>query len=242
MLIATLNHNLPDLTDNLVTQLKRDSYFNTHCELMVLDNGSSEPLARSTTHRLDENIFFGGGFNVVLDYFLKETKHEWLYFLNNDLIFHGPSFLTTSLREAKESNASIYSPTIINASMEQCHWKQMWNWGKGLREVRWIDFQAPLFRRDILEEIQQFPEELIYGWGTDFYGGCVAETKGLKIVVSDTNTITHMNSLTFKENKVNIGVNEFCQRAEQSMYNYFRNSEYSSLYFDLRTYGEQYSL
>jgi hypothetical protein len=51
-----------------------------------------------------------------------------------------------------------------------------------------------------------------------------------------------MNSLTFKENKVNIGVNEFCQRAEQSMYNYFRNSEYSSLYFDLRTYGEQYDI
>jgi hypothetical protein len=146
------------------------------------------------------------------------------------------------LREAKESNASIYSPTIINASMEQCHWKQMWNWGKGLREVRWIDFQAPLFRRDILEKIQQFPEELIYGWGTDFFGGCVAETNGLKIVVSDNNTITHMNSLTFKENKVNIGVNEFCQRAEQSMYNYFRNSEYSSLYFDLRTYGEQYDI
>ena len=69
MLIATLNHNLPKLTDNLVNQLKRDPLF-TQCELMVVDNGSSEPLAKSTTHSLEQNIFFGGGFNTVLEYFL----------------------------------------------------------------------------------------------------------------------------------------------------------------------------
>jgi hypothetical protein len=165
-----------------------------------------------------------------------------LYFLNNDLVFHGPNFLTTSLKEAKESDASVYSPTIINASVDQCHWKQMWNWGGGLRKVKWIDFQAPLMRRDILEKIQHFPDELIYGWGLDFYAGCIGEKYNFNTVVSDNNTIDHMNSLTFKENKINIGINEFCQKAEQSMCNYFRNSEYSSLYYDLRTYGEQYSL
>jgi GT2 family glycosyltransferase len=74
MLIATLNHNLPQWTDNLVTQLKRDPLF-ADCELMVLDNGSSEPLAKSTTHRLAQNVFFGGGFNVVVEYF-RETKHD----------------------------------------------------------------------------------------------------------------------------------------------------------------------
>jgi len=156
MLIATLNHNLPQWTDNLVNQLKKDPLFG-ECELMVIDNGSKEPLAQSTTHQLEENIFFGGGFNVVLDYFLS-TNHDYLYFLNNDLIFHGPSFLTTSLYEAKESDAAIYSPSVINASMEQCHWKQMWNWGKGLRKVKWVDFQCPLLRRDILEKIKHFPD------------------------------------------------------------------------------------
>jgi glycosyltransferase involved in cell wall biosynthesis len=240
MLLATLNHNLPDWTDNLVNQLKRDPLFN-ECELIVIDNGSSESPAKSTTHKLEQNVFFGGGLNVTLEYFLS-TNHDYLYFLNNDLVFHGPNFLTTSLKEVKESDASIYSPTIINASMEQCHWKQMWNWGGGLRKVRWIDFQCPLLRRDILEKIQHFPDELIYGWGLDFYAGCIGEKYNFNTVVSDNNTIAHMNSLTFKENKINIGINEFCQKAEQSMCNYFRNSEYSSLYYDLRTYGEQYSL
>ena len=67
------------LTDNLVEQLKRDPLFK-ECELMVIDNGSVESLAKSTTHKLSENIFFGGAFNVVLDYFLS-TNHDYLYFL-----------------------------------------------------------------------------------------------------------------------------------------------------------------
>jgi hypothetical protein len=208
---------------------------------MVIDNGSSEPLAQSTTHRLEQNIFFGGGLNAALEYFLT-TNHDYLYFLNNDLVFHGPSFLTTSLREAKESDAAVYSPTIINASVDQCFWKQMWNWGSGLRKVKWIDFQCPLLRRDILEKINHFPDELIYGWGLDFYTGCVSEENNFNTVVSDNNTITHMNSLTFKENKINIGVNEFCRIAEGNMNEYFRKSESSSLYYDLRQYGKNYKI
>lgn len=239
MLIATLNHNLPDLTDNLINQLQRDTLFKD-CELMVIDNGSTELLAKSTTHILEENIFFGGGINAAVEYFLS-TNHDYLYFLNNDLIFHGPSFLSTSLKEAIESDAAVYSPTVINASLEQCHWKQMWNWGKGLREVKWIDFQCPLIRRDVLELIHQYPQELIYGWGIDLYTGCITETAKLKTVVSDNNTICHLNSQTFKQNKVNIGVHEFCRRAEENQYNYFSQSQFNSLYLELRQYGETYT-
>ena len=239
MLIATLNHNLPELTDNLVNQLKRDSLFN-QCELMVVDNGSKESLAKSTTHILEENIFFGGGFNVVLDYFLK-TDYEYLYFLNNDLIFHGPSFLSTSIQEAKESDAAVYSPSVINASISQCHWKQMWNWGKGIREVQWIDFQSPLIRRDVLESIKQYPNELIYGWGLDFYTGCITKDLGIKTVVSDNHTICHLNSQTFAQNKINIGISEFCKNAEQNMNNYFKNSQHLKNYIDMRSYGENYT-
>jgi hypothetical protein len=73
------------------------------CELMVIDNGSSVVNAKSTTHVLDTNVFFGGGLNAAVEYFL-QTNHEYMYFLNNDLVFHGPSFLTTSLKEARESH------------------------------------------------------------------------------------------------------------------------------------------
>ena len=239
MLIATLNHNLPNLTDNLVEQLKRDPYFN-ECELMILDNGSKESLATSTTHRVEQNVFFGGGFNIVLDYFLNNTDHAWLYFLNNDLIFHGPRFLSTSIENAKESGADVYSTSVINASIAQCHWKQMWNWGKGMRSVKWVDFQCPLINRRVLEKIQHFPDELIYGWGLDLYTGCITEQNNWKTVVDDTHTICHLNSQTFAQNKIDIGVNEFCRNAEANMYSYFKNSEMNSLYLSLREYGANY--
>ena len=240
ILVATLNHNLPDLTDNLVNQLQKDPLFK-ECELMVVDNGSVEPIAKSTTHRLEENIYFGGGLNVVLEYFLT-TTHEYLYFLNNDLIFHGPSFLSTSLKEAQQSNAAVYTPSIINASAEQCLWKQMWNWGVGLREVKWIDFQCPLLRRDVLELIKQYPVELIYGWGNDLYTGCITKYNNLTTIVSDNNTICHLNSQTFKQNKINIGISEFCRKAEENQYNYFTSSKFNSTYWELREHGQNYTI
>lgn len=223
ILLATLNHNLSELTDNLCNQLKKDPMFDTHCELMCLDNGSiTSPI--STTHYLDENVYFGGGFNVVLEYFLNQTNHKWLYFLNNDLLFHD-RFVSTSIQEANKCDADVYSPSVINASIEQCNWKQMLNWGSGkCREVEWIDFQAPLIHRSVLENIKQFPHELIYGWGLDVYTGIVCKEHGFRTVVSDTNTICHLNSQTLKQNKVNIGMNEFCRRAETAQNNYFKNN------------------
>ena len=237
ILIATLNHNLPELTDNLVNQLKRDPLFES-CELMVVDNGSKESPAKSTTHRLDENIFFGGGFNVVINYFLS-TDHDYLYFLNNDLIFHGPSFLTTSLKEAVESGAGVYSPSIINASIEQCHWKQMWNWGNGLREVSWIDFQCPLIHRNVLEKIKQYPDELIYGWGLDLYTGCITQRYNIKTIVSDNHTICHLNSQTFKQNKIDIGIDDFCRNADTNMFNYFNNSEFNNVSIPKKSFSSK---
>ena len=50
MLISTLNYNQPELTDNLVKQLRHDVTFNSH-ELMVVDNGSTEVPANTTTHK-----------------------------------------------------------------------------------------------------------------------------------------------------------------------------------------------
>jgi len=237
ILISTLNHNLPELTDNLIDQIKRDA--DPSWEFMVVDNGSSGPKARYTTHTLETNAFFGGGFNVILDYFLNETKHEYLAMLNNDLIFHGYGFMKRAIFHLS-SGASVYSPAIINASIEQCKWKQMWNWGTGnIREVEWIDFQAPFLDRKICEIIKQYPEELVYGWGLDFYTGIIGGQNGLKTIVDDGNTVCHLNSQTFKQNKINIGINEFCHNAQARMEQFFAQKypkEFRALWLHAENY------
>lgn len=94
----------------------------------------------------------------------------------------------------------------------------------------------------MLEKIQHFPDELIYGWGLDFYTGCITEENEWKTVVDDTHTICHLNSQTFKQNKIDIGIDEFCRNADKKMFQYFINSEYKQLFFNLRAHGEQYSI
>jgi hypothetical protein len=90
--------------------------------------------------------------------------------------------------------------------------------------------------------IKHYPQELIYGWGLDFYTGCVTEENNLLTIVSDNNTICHLNSQTFKQNKINIGIQDFCRNADTNMFEYFKNSKYNEVYWKLREYGESYNL
>ena len=239
MLLSTLNYNQPELTDNLITQLKRDITFDQH-ELMVVDNGSTKELAKSTTHKLPENLFFGGGLNIILDYFLS-TDHDYFILFNNDLIFHGPRVLENMLKEVKENNLDLYSPSITNSGIGQCHWRQMWNWGTGtIREVGFIDFMCPVFSRKMAETIKSFPNELFLGWGPDFYAGILAEENNLKMGVSDNITLTHLVSQTFKSGAIEVKESDFCQQADGNMHRYFLNSPMKDKFLSLREKSSNY--
>ena len=239
MLITTLNYNQPELTDNLVDQLRRDPSFSDH-ELMVVDNGSTKDAPKSTTHKLDHNLFFGGGLNRILEYFLS-TDHEHFIVFNNDLIFHGPNLITNMLEEVREHDLDVYSPSITNSCVGQCFWKQMWNWGtKTVREVKFIDNMAPLFSRRIAEAIQSFPPELNLGWGQDFYTGLVAEDHGLRIGVSDNLNLTHLVSQTFKSGAIDISESDFSLQADHNMHQYFSTTIFNERFLNLRQYGEHY--
>lgn len=241
MLIATLNYNQPDLTDNLVSQLHRGNDLSKH-ELMIVDNGSTKPLAKTTTHQLNENIFFGGGLNMILEYFLS-TTHEYFALFNNDLIFHGPRLIDSMLIEMQTNNLALYSPAIINTGIEQCFWRQMWNWGTGtVREVPFIDFMCPVFNREFAEHITKFPDELFLGWGPDFYAGILAEEAGFKIGVSDNITLSHLVGQTFKTGAIEITESDFCIQADRNMHNFFLNSKYAEKFIEFRQKGSLYAI
>jgi len=241
MLIATLNYNQPELTDNLVKQLNRGNDLIQH-ELMIVDNGSTKEAAKSTTHRLAENIYFGGGLNIILEYFL-QTDHEYFVLFNNDLIFHGPRLIDNMLLEMQEYNLALYSPAITNTGADQCFWKQMWNWGtNSVRQVPFIDFMCPVFRRDLAEYIVRFPDELFLGWGPDFYAGIQAEQGNFKVGVSDNITLSHLVSQTFKTGAIEIKESDFCAQADGNMHNFFLNSNYIDKFIEFRQLGSTYQI
>jgi GT2 family glycosyltransferase len=240
ILLATLNHNQPELTDNLVTQWNRDPFVN-NCEIMVVDNGSTEPLAKTTTHRLEENIFFTGGFNVILEYFLS-GDYEYLAMYNNDIVFHGYNFLTNVFKEIHEHKIDMYTPSVINGSENQCKWKTVWNWGSGtVRKVKYIDDQCPILSRRLCEAIKKFPDELLLGYGTDFYESIIANRNGYTIGVSDTITVCHLENQTVKRNKLTTITNEeYYNMNYHNMMNFFNSSEFAQEYKELFSYGESY--
>jgi len=243
ILVSTLNVNQPELTNQLVESVLKDKKV---CrEILVLENGATEP-SKYSTHFLDKNYFFGGGVNTIFDYFLNETKHDWLMILNCDLIIHGENFLSTMLHEAELSDVCTLSPAIINASISQCYWKQMHNWMSGkTRYVEWVDFQAPMLRRDIVQFIKQYPMELIYGWGNDILTGMIAKDYGLKTGVTDRVCITHLNSQTMNKGIIDLDGNaitttEYCRRAEDGMMKYMLTSSYWERFNQFRQNGVNY--
>lgn len=227
VLVATMNVNLPELTNNLVEEVLKDKSVET--EIMVLENGATEKSSYST-HTTDKNYFFGGGLNLIFDYYLNSTNHDWLLVLNNDLLIHGQKFLSTMIDEAQKNDVCQLSPVVINMSIQQCFWKQMHNWmSGGTRLVEWIDFQAPLLRRDICELVGQYPMELIYGWGNDFLTGMIAKDNNLKVGVTDKVCIGHLNSQTMNKgiqdlDGKSITSKEYCKRAEEGMMQYMSSS------------------
>jgi len=224
---TTLNYNQPELTDNIYNQLSKP-HQKCSIDIEILDNGSTKAKAKSTTLFLPENLFFGGGVNVLLRKFL-ESNNEYFAVINNDILFHGDAFFDRLIDEMIDYDLALYSPSVINSTIKQCSWPQMWNWNtKTVRMVDFIDWMFPVMRRDLAELIVKFPEELHLGWGLDFYSGIIAQENNLKVGVSDNITVNHLVSNTFRSGNIEITENKFSIDAGNNMNKYFLNSKYKS--------------
>jgi len=230
---TTLNYNQPELTDNIYNQLSKP-HQKCNIDIEILDNGSTKEKAKSTTLSLSENLFFGGGVDVLLKKFL-ESDNEYFAVINNDILFHGDRFFDSLIDEMVEHDLSLHSPSVINSTINQCSWSQMWNWHtKTVRTVDFIDWMFPVMRRDLAELIVEFPKELHLGWGLDFYSGIIAQKNNLKVGVSDNITVNHLVSNTFKSGNIEITENKFSTDAKNNMNKYFLNSKYKNQFLQMR--------
>ena len=244
ILLSTLVHNTPDLADNMLNQWHQEKEFiNEHCETMIVDNGSDlDKISKSTTHKLEKNVFFGGGCNVIMDYFLS-GDYDYLLLFNSDIIYHGYNFLSTAFEEIKKYNLDVYTPSVINGKIEQCKWRTVHNWGtKGVRKVKYIDDQSPIFSRRMVEKLYPFPDLLYLGYGTDFHECIIANRNNFNIGVSDNLTVCHLENYTVQSDKLTtITKQQYWNDNYHNMVNHFENSEYAQEYKDLFSYGEKYN-
>ncbi|MFK7932197.1 MAG: hypothetical protein AB8G22_01725 [Saprospiraceae bacterium] len=202
-LAIILNHNLPVLTDNLYESLfpftKKDF------DLMVMDNGSISKLrSKYTSYSNEKNLFWGGALNVAFKMVLENEEYDSLLFLNNDIEWNGEIAVKQLRRELFENDLAIVSPCIAG---NPAPWKQMQNWGtNATRLVKWIDNQAPLFHRKLIEKIVQFDESLYLGWGQELVCYEVCKEQHWQIGVCDNLCILHYGQQTLKQKRLNGGL------------------------------------
>ena len=238
-LAVIYNHNMPEITDSLWESLK--PYERNDYDLILIDNGSKlEGKSKYTTHETGQNTYFGGALNIALQFFLQSDKYDSLLSLNNDLILQGNNFIKTLREEMFKGDYKIISPCILQVN-SQCKWKYMHCWNTNdTRDVKWVDFQAPLLHKDFIEKINQFPDELVYGWGQDVLSGVICEQEGWKVGVVDKCPLIHHSAQTYKEGKSDLDLTTYCRNAEGGMFNYFQNNGLIEKFHEFRHLSANY--
>lgn len=241
-LAVILNHNRKEYTDRvhrMVIPYAQDDY-----DVIVLDNGSTDPseISAHTTYSVDENCYFGGGFNLAMQIMQENPEYDSMLFMSNDIILHGYNFISKLRNVMFTEDYAVVSPTVLQPEEGQCFWKQMHNWGSSkTRPVKWVDFMCPLIRRDVLHTIGQYDLDLIYGWGLDIYTGVVCEDNNWKIGVTDSLSVIHFSAQTVKDNKSNLTMSEYAQKAELGMFNFFKKNDRMQDLQNMRSFGMNYT-
>ncbi len=220
-LAIILNHNLPELTDELYEAIARETW--SDCDLVVLDNGSdSDKVSQYTRVRLAENRFFGGAINRAFALVLESKTYSHLLFLNNDLVLETPRLLD-HLRKAIAEGYKLVSPSIAG----HCAWPQMRRLTQSnVRVVPWVDFVAPLFHRNFIEHVRSFDDRLAWGWGQDVLSGLVCEEQNWRVGVCDDASVFHLGRQTLERGRLRINgrtcsTSEYRQYAFDAMVEYF---------------------
>ena len=180
-------------------------------DLILIDNGSKpEGKSKYTTHETGQNTYFGGALNIALQFFLESDKYDSLLSLNNDLILQGNNFIKTLREEMFKGDYKIISPCVL-----QLH-------------------------KDFIEKINQFPDELMYGWGQDVLSGVICEQEGWKVGVVDKCPLIHHSAQTYKEGKSDLDLTTYCRNAEGGMFNYFQNKNLMDKFNEFRHLSSNY--
>jgi GT2 family glycosyltransferase len=246
-LAIILNHNLPEYTDRLFLSLNDPG--NEEYDLLVLDNGSKPSLISIyTSIRFERNLYWGGALNEAFRMVLNNDNYDSLLFLNNDIEVNGKIFITALRNELFLGDFAIVTPCIAG---EPSPYKHMQNWGsKTPRCVKWIDNQAPLIHRKLIERVKKFDDSLFCGWGQELICYDVCMDNGWKIGVCDHITLLHHAKQTVRQKRLftensqqntPVKESEFEGKAWGALTDYFSKHPIRNGNFDeLRAYADDY--
>jgi hypothetical protein len=240
-LVVILQYNTHELTDSLYNTLK--PYEEDIYDLVVIDNGSDkDKISQYATYALEENGYYGGGLNAALGLIINSDQYDSIMVLNNDILCHGKDYVKVLRQEMFDNNFMIVSPCVLEPHTgNQTLWKPMRPWHTGVtRLAPFVDYQAPLLRKEFVEEVYPFNDQLKYGWGQDHLSGIVCQNKNWKIGVCDKVPIIHLISQTIEQNPETLSnVNSL---AEKNMFEYFQKENLFNEFINIRNQSMSYEI
>lgn len=206
--IFILHYNTPELTESLHKMVP---------EAIVIDNGSDpgkKPIVFSegreysdlNIYMLDKNYGFTAGWNQVIKHFYNEYDVFWL--MNSDIIIG---------RESIERIKSLLEDTDVNfiTPSFNCWMSHVRNANtQSLRNVKVIEFTAPVIKKTVFENTGLFDELFYRGWGVEFDYCFRARKKGFKVQVDDGSNFYHIGQQTIN---ISEGYNSYGKKAANEM-------------------------
>lgn len=183
-----LHYNTPEMTDELCRMVGPDA--------IVIDNGSDldkQPIARqgqSEVVRLEKNYGFTKGWNLGVLAVYDRFDAFWL--MNSDIVIDRKTIQRIEKLLSLE-RISMITPSY-NSWMKSCQNLATRN----VREVKCIEFTAPVIKKSVFDKIGFFDESFALGYGVEFDFCIRMKRAGFKMFVDDGSKFYHKGQQTIK--------------------------------------------
>lgn len=221
-----LNYNFPEITDNLVENIKEKNK-NFKYNLVVFDNGSDEDkISKYTTHRVEINERMIGGFNYCLQ-IAKEMKSDFVCLMTNDIYFMTDEPFNSLYQKLKNDDTiGVIHPAITNETVTMMDFMKIKTKPENsdIKFHYFVDIMAPVYRKEALDLINwKFDTIFEYGWGIDIDSCHIFRQGGYKCAVDFNCVIHHMLAQTYlnKRDKEFKNYDTFKTVALENMFNAF---------------------
>lgn len=168
----------------------------------LVNNIEGNPYEVINSSELDTS--FTQSFNIGIENGRK-TKYDHIMICNNDISLNSDDL--AQLNYLLEDKIGIYSPTVNSP-----HQKVMSKIGQqSIRNVYWIEFIAPIFHQEVLNNVGLLDSNMSYGWGVELDYCYRAELKRYYSYLVQDVKIRHF------EHQSQDNHQEYCHEANREM-------------------------
>jgi len=211
--ILIVNYNMPERTDALADAIEKRVRM-PH-KTIVIDNGSTEPMAKSTTLRIQRNVQTTGGWLEGLHY-IRNMGFYAYWFMITSAEFPDEKYdpLFPMMQLLKAGAVGVHPALTLDSTTS---WNHLKDRGTNLPRRTWmIDNIASLYRADWFDA-HSFDPALIYAWGIDLETCWHARRERRALYVDERTRIKKITNIGYTMDRMGMTANDREQRAGANM-------------------------